>query len=381
MNGNTTVESLDPTGRPMEQPVQVEEPPKKKKTGLIIGIIIGLVVLIGGVVAAVVVVMNLRKPDPVLMAMQKIMGGEAPQNITIDGNIDLLSNNSDSPIKRININLDSDTMVGSMINTSSAVVTLTDRSDKDYSARVDEVYAAHGDIFFKIEGVTALLEDSNILSLVAGNTTSGEDASAMNSQMMNAIVGIIEAADGVWLRISLDDLQMADSSGLLSNSNISCITNLVSDVNKNSNSAAEIYNRYPFIKSSDKNIIIASKQNPIYEIGVDSNNFTNYIKAMQGTELAKSLYSCMGWNNNAEVTEEDVEEVVSTIPRVYAEVDHENNFTRLYLESEINNGTANATIDLGFSYPTNVNVTEPVEYTNYADFIQTLFTSMYNLQS
>ena len=381
MNGNTTVESLDPTGRPMEQPTQVVEPPKQKKTGLIIAIIVGLVVLIGGVTAAVVIAMNMKKDDAVLAAMQKIMSGEAPKNVAIDGDINLLSNNPDSPIKRINIDLDSDTVVGSMINTSSAVVTLTDQSDKDYSARVDEIYAAHGDVFFKVEGVTALLEDSNLLNVMMGDTTGSDDATTMNNQIMNTIVGVIEAADGVWLRVSLDDLQMTNSSGLLGSSNISCITDLVSDVNKNSNSAAEMYNKYPFITSTDKDIIVTAKQNPIYQISVDSKNFTNYVNAMQNTELAKSLYSCMGWNDNADVTEEDVEKVINAMPKVYAEVDHENNFTRLYLESDLNNGAANATIDLGISYPTNVNVTEPVEYTNYADFIQTLFTSMYNLQT
>ena len=79
-----------------------------------------------------------------------------------------------------------------------------------------------------------------------------------------------------------------------------------------------------------------------------------------------------------EMTESDVEKLVNVMPAIYAEVNSDNNFTRLYLESELAD-SATVTIDLGFSYPTSVNAEEPVEYTDFSDFIQTLFTSMYNL--
>ena len=88
----------------------------------------------------------------------------------------------------------------------------------------------------------------------------------------------------------------------------------------------------------------------------------------------------MGWENNATVSKEDVSEITSQMPKVYAEVNNDNNFTRLYLESDINDGVATATIDLGFSYPSNVNVSEPVEYQDFSEFIQTLFKDMYNLE-
>ena len=36
---------------------------------------------------------------------------------------------------------------------------------------------------------------------------------------------------------------------------------------------------------------------------------------------------------------------------------------------------------LGFSYPSSVTVSEPVEYTDFKDFLETLFESMYNTKS
>lgn len=427
---SVTVDSLDPTGRMMEQtaPQVVEPQAEHKKKGLIF-MIIGCILLIVGIAAAVAAAMlMMNKPDPVNAAMQKIMSGNAPKNVAIDGDINILVNDPTALIKRVNVDFDSKTVVGSMINTSSAVLTLTDRSNNDYSAKFEELYAANGDLYFKMEDVADLIENSHVLDLFTSNvdesetetncitdengvtncasvevtdctsaettdcvatlqesvTSEGSTASTETVTLMDGItqtmMSIVEAADGIWLRLSTDDLNLTDSTGLAANSNISCVTDLVNDVNKNSNSAFDMYSKYPFINSSDKNILIASKQNPVYQISLDTKNFTNYINAINNTELARSLYSCMGWSNNAAVTESDVAEIVNAMPKIYAEINSENDFTRLYMESDINDGAAHATIDLGFSYPKNVNVSEPVEYTDYADLIQELFTSMFNME-
>ena len=113
--------------------------PAKKKTGLIVGIIVGAIILISGIVAAVLII-SMNKGDAVAQAMQKIMSGNSPTNVAIDGDINIMVNASDSPIKRINIDLDSDIVTGSMINTSSAILTLTTESNKDFSMKFDELY-------------------------------------------------------------------------------------------------------------------------------------------------------------------------------------------------------------------------------------------------
>ena len=384
------------------------------------------------------------KPDAVTLAMQKLMSGDAPKNTTIDGDINILINDPFSPFKRVNIDLDSDTMVGSMINTSSAVLNLTDQSNNDYSLTFKEVYAANGDLYFMVSGLRNLLEDPQFMRLIGGETNSSSasglqtncigDETGMTNCVDTTVVDCVEGADvdcammqseetpsmiqlllpketiskieeldDAWLKISLDDLDSTGMDYMGGNSNISCVTNLVEDVNKNSNSAIEIYKQYPFIKSTDKDIIISSKQNPVYEVWLDSKNFTEYVNAIQNTDLSKALYRCMGWKNNITVTEEDVNEIVSQMPRTYVEIDHENNFTRLFLESEVGNTaddcdcpsdadctvvdcsstnrSLSITIDLGFSYPANINVSEPVQYTDFKDVIQTIFMSLYqNIQ-
>ena len=404
-----SVPSLDPMGRPMTQNVEVVEPPKPKKTGLIVGIIVGAVALIGIIVAVVIVMLNMNKANPVESAMQKILSGNAPQNVAIDGSINLLMNDRNQPLKRVNIDLDSDIIVGSMINTSSAVLTITDWSDHDYSVKFEEVYAANGDLFFKIEGATAALEDSGLLNLLnpnaapstncitdeSGNTNcetpivegdcAGEaDCAAEQSTvdtsnlLTNVILSVIEAIDGTYLRISTEELSMINNES--AGSPVSCITTFVSGVNKNSNSTVELYNKNPFIEASDKSVIISGISNPVYQVKINSERFADFINAMQNTEIAGSLYSCLGWSNNADIDVSDVDSLLSQLPQVYVEVNGNNDFSRIYLESDINDGVASATIDLGLSYPTNVNASEPVEYKDYSTLIQTVFKDIYQLE-
>ena len=297
-----------------------------------------------------------------------------------------------------------------MINTSSAVITFTDKKDQDYSMKIEEIYATNNNLFFKIEGAADAIQQSGLLNLVTSNTqqtnciadetgmTNCDSPAVMevdcadeedceeiegeiitqdknlNSALADALVSIIEAADGVYIKLSSEDLDLVGVESI-ETSSLSCISDLISNADKDSESTIQIYNQYPFVLSTDKNIPIASKQNPIYQISLDSKNLVGFINGIQNTEIVKSWYSCLGMEDNLAITENDTAELISRMPKVYTEINNENNFTRLYLESDLN-GEATATIDLGFSYPTNVNVSEPVEYTDFKDFIQTIFEGM-----
>ena len=87
----------------------------------------------------------------------------------------------------------------------------------------------------------------------------------------------------------------------------------------------------------------------------------------------------MGAENNVSLNEEDVAELLAEMPKVYAEVNGNYDFTRLYLETDISDGMASATIDLGFSYPQNVNASEPVEYTDFSEVIQQIMSGLFEM--
>lgn len=364
------VDSLDPNGRPMEK-VAPAAAPTKKKTGLIVGIIIGAVVLIGGIIAAVLLMMNTNKGDAVAQAMSKIMGGNAPTNVAIDGDITVLVNAAGSPIKRVNIDLDSDIITGSMINTSSAVLNFTTNDNKDFSVEFDEVYAANGDLYFKIDGITSVLEDSDLIEILSNG--------ALTSNTAAGIIDVFEVVDGVWLKISTEEMNALGGSFVSQDSPLTCVTDLVTDLNKNSNSTAELYNKYPFVTSTTENVVIPGKQGPVYQVSLDSKNFADFANSSINSDVMRRAYECMGYEDNVAVDEAEIEKMVARMPKVYVEVNGNNDFTRLYLESDVSEGAATATIDLGFSYPTNVNVSEPVNYTDFSKVITQIMSGFYNI--
>ena len=375
------------------------EPVKKKKTGLIIGIVIAVIALIGVATAAALILPKLGREDAVSLAMQKILTGNAPTNVAIDGEFNYLISQEGSPIKRININLDTDIMVGSMINTSSAVLTFTTFENKDYSVKFNEIYAADGNIYFKVDGATAALEDSGILDLIFAptvqdcsdeitdcsgvaecetddcvETLTDETLDADTKAETSGIIDIVEVVDGVWIRVSSDSLSSTDDSSILKESPISCVTDFVTTISKNFNVTADLYNKYPFITSTTKDVIIPSKNSQVYLIGVDNEKLAGFLKAMQNPDLVDDLCICLGYDDS-----EELDEVLNDFPKVYAEINGDNNFSRLYLESELDDGAATLTIDLGFEYPSNVNVTEPVDYTDFTEVIQQFFSGFYEL--
>lgn len=407
----------NPMDRPMEQAAPVEiTPTKKKKTGLIAGIIaVVAVLLIGGVAAALVLILN--QPDPVTAAMNKIMSGNAPANVAIDGNINIAINDEFSPISNVNIDLKSSGITSSMINDSKATVKTKIRNVGEFEVKFDEVYAGNGDLYFKIDGATSALEDSGILYLLNSSNQvdcSGGSIDCLNEETSTNCIGgvgtnclsedeyildggqsvldeetltyfasllnIVEVIDGEWLKISVDQLNMV-SGGVTADSDISCITNLVSEINTNSNSAIELYRKNPFVNSTNEGVTLESKNYPVYKIGVDSEKFANYVNSIQNTSLSSDLYSCLGWDDNVQISTDDVAEIVNTMPTIYAEVDNDNNFSRLYLVSNLNDGEGTMTIDLGFSYPANVNVSEPEEYKDFSKVLQEIMSSMFTIDT
>ena len=388
----------DPLARPMEQaPAAEPVQPKKKKTGLIIGIIITAIVLIGGGIAAALIIMNLNKGDAVARAIEKIVTGNAPENVAIDGTFTLTPNEESSLLSNIQIDLDSQASTKSLMNSSVANVTMNFENGNSASFEFDEAYAANGDLYFKLSGLTNAMEDytaamqnamletgvtgTDVVDCVSdGDEADCEEVetSLDTSGLLTGVLGIVENVDGEWLRISTDDLSGA--SGLApEESNASCLVDLVKNVKNYNNSVAEIYSKNPFITSTTEGVTLASKSGePVYKVTIDGEKFSAFINEFQNSELISNLFSCMGYENS-EVNVDNVIEDINSLPTFYVEVDKDYNFTRLYFTTDLADGGMTLTADLGFTYPTNINVAEPAEYTDFSNMIQEIFTSMYAL--
>ena len=277
--------SLD---RPMQQAAPVDVAPKKHKTGLIVGVIIAIIALVGGGIAAAMILRN--KKDSVSAAITKIVNGEAPDKIAINGDIKITASDSSALIPEINISINSKFREWSLINNSSATITATIRNAGNIEIQLDEVYASGDDLFVKLEGLTNAIEDSGLSYLIeaakklndvedCGDDSVCQDNSpsllqcigdeeCSESNIVNAgmeslvttgqivldegtiavISSIMDAAeiiDGEWVKISVGDLELFAGS-TLSTDNDSCIVDLASAIYANKHSAADLYNKYPF---------------------------------------------------------------------------------------------------------------------------------------
>lgn len=412
------VQTPDPMARPMEKaPAAEPAKPKKKKTGLIIGAIIAAVLAICGGVAAAIILINLNKDDAVAKAIGKIMNGDAPALMAVDGTVTLTSNDDTSPISNVEIALNAQTSTTSPLNSSKATVTANFASGGSTSFEFDEIYATNGNMYFKLSGLTNAMEDytaaltqalySGMTGVDCATDENGEMSCDEESEVVvdcesedgcettdvvvsdgsdtldlfSDTLSIIEGVDGEWLRISIDDFSNMVGAGNPTTdggTNSNCMINVIGDAKNYSNSIAEMYSKNPFIKSTTEGVTLASKSGePVYKVTIDEEKFTAFFKEFQNSALFNNLAGCVDYDKDDLL--EEIVEGINNLPTFYAEVDKDYNFTRLYFVSDLAESEMSVTTDLGFSYPTNINIAEPTEYVDFSDMIQEIFTSMYVL--
>ena len=359
---------MDPMERPMQRAVEELPPkPKKKKTGLIIAAVISLFIAIGCGVAAALILLNNNKEDVVATAFGRLISGGAPTNLAVDGTVNVEFNDASSAISDMQINLKAEGVAKSMINTASAKLNANLRDGKSFSVDLGEVYAANGDLYLRVDGVTNMMDSS----YSAGEVVTEEGTNS--AEALAGTLKLLEMIDGEWIRLSTDDLgTVAPATG---SSTTVCLTNLVNDLAANSNIILGIYNKNPFIASTTDKLQVLSEKNPIYKVLVDNEKLTGFLNEASGTAPMQNLAACTG-SENAEVSASAVEKTLREMPAVYVEIDENYNFTRLYVEYD--NGDMKVVADLDFTFPNNVNVPEPTEYKNLSTMLQELMTSMIN---
>ncbi|MBR0431138.1 hypothetical protein IJJ05_02525 [Candidatus Saccharibacteria bacterium] len=384
-------------------------PTGKKKTGLIVGMLVALFLAVGCGVAAVLMNMNANSGDPVAMAVNKIMNGEAPNNVAAKGAIDIAINDDESPVTNLKIDLDSEIIMSSLINNSKATLTATFKDAGDVTVEIDEMRAADGDLYLKVEGLMDALENPKLLKTMFYGETEASDVvvdcteeegcvedvvleeeeevvlddsdatadDAVLSQYAAYLANSLEIVDGEWVKVSLEEInEMMNSSETNTNS---CLVDLISDVNQNRNSFASIYSKNAFIGSATGEVSVVKKNDPIYRVAFDKENMLSFMSELDNSEIIKTFNECQVENDEDSISivenQDSIIEALSKLPAIFVEVNKDYNITRLY--STLSSDEISITVDLGFSYPENVNVSEPNEYKNLTDVMQQLFTSVY----
>lgn len=387
--------AADPLSRPMEKAPVIVAPtaePKKKRKWPIAAAIICLFIAVCCGVTAVLLTLNKNSGDAVTMAINRLINGETPSNVAIDGKINFKVNDITSPISEVNIELDMESVYSSMINSSVANVTVATRNGGDATFEFDEVYGANGDLYFKVDGATEALQKI-IDNIEYANPTVGEGANCANdladncletieeetsaAETLSLFMGVTTMLDGEWIRVSVDEI-IEMSNKATESSDTSCLIDFMSSIKNNSHRVTGVYKNNQFIISDSENLPIARKNNPLYKVSIDDKKFISFVDDMQNIDLTKDLYACLGYENES-VNNDNVAEDLKNLPDLYVEIDGNYNFTRLYLQTKTDDGGIEITADLDFNYPTNINVSEPVEYRDFSEVIQEIFSSLYEL--
>ena len=436
---------VEPVAQPEAQPapdVVIGGQPKKKKTGLIIGVFVCLLIAVGCGVAAILLTMK-GGGDPVTAAIGKLLSGNTSSNTSLSGSFEVMIDNEDSPISAVKVELDGKFVQNSMVNSSSAKITLTPTAGSDkISFEASEVYSSDGSLYIKLDGVGDALEDiidltttktvtpTNNLDIQtemncyneAGELTNCEEmVTDLSSGMFDEIVAIVDLIDGEWLMITTDEMASLFDGYTSETGSLTCMLDLMDDVKSNNNSAAELYNKNPFVTSTTEGLTVSKHSNTLYKLGFDSEKLKSYLDSAKDNDLLNKVSSCMGQEVRGSIDTEALTDALSELPDIYIEIDSNNDITRFYTKFEMPSGAevdcvedyyslddeayldddgfvddeewdemdgyygtdclpddssfgGTVIVDFDFAYPETINIAEPTEYTTFSELFQQLFS-------
>ena len=421
---------VNPMDRPMEKAPEKVEEPKKKKTGLIVGVLVCLLVAVACGVAAMLLIFNGNGGDQVTAALKKLMSNDTPKYVAMAGDISIKPGSMYSEISEAKVNFNANFISKSMVNSFDASFTAVSRSNgSETTLGLSEIYSEDGNVYLKISGAANLInslynnqntynydydymydyddldmEDvEEIIPLETDETILYDDEYVSGGSTLNDVISVItsvvKSIDNKWIKISTDELNSI-SGGVTYDQSAKCLVDFVNEASANSNSIAELYSKNPFITSSTEDMKVTSRRDTIYKIGIDSEKFVNYVESVEETELFKNFASCVGNGNSVpKIDKEEVDEMAENLPEIYVEINNDNLFTRFYVyyENERSEGVIydgyetfseesdeiiadtslqdSATIDLTFDYPTTINISAPVDYTNFTEIFQQVMSS------
>ena len=351
----------DPMARPMvKAAMPAEEPPKKKKTGLIIGLVVAVLVLAGAGVAAAILLAG--SGDPVAKALDKLASGNVPQYVKIDGAVEVKSDDSSSVISNMAIKIESDVDNNSSASSSKASLEVEMNKGKDLTLGLETVSTASGDLYLNISGIEDAV--TQYVKMVSGVTD--ESNSEIVAYYLKSFSEVFDMLDGKWLKVSTDDLKTLAESMNTSNQT-TCIADLAEEFKKGDQSLVEAYRSNPFISSTTEGVTLAKKGNgPVYKVVIDKDTYNGFKEKAKESSLAKKAAECLKATTSEETTD------LSEGTDIYVEVDNDSNFTRFYTSKSVTEdccpdgaecfracATMTATVDFNFSYPSSITIEEP----------------------
>lgn len=311
--------------------------PKKKKTGLIIGLVLGFLAIVGGVVAILFIFVFNKSGDPASNAFQKLLNGDN-RNIAVSGRVDV--NTGTAATINYTAAIDSVAKAG----TVSARIN-TNVNGLDAEVEVEARLTGDENVYLKVSGVKDIYlnalkqygfdcDEMDCDSLISSSTSSSND-------MFSGFLSL----EDKWIKIEGAKITSAFTlpAGLK-----------LDDISSHKNEVIDLYKKYPFIVSDTKDLKIAKKNDTLYKITIDYDKLASF-----ANEAVK--------NSGQSVDVSQVKDAIEKAGDVYAEIDNNGNFTRLYAGGQ----------DITISYPTNITVSAPEDYTTSSE-LESIFGQIFS---
>lgn len=386
-----------PVSRPIDTPSNTEskfvakdsivEPAGKKgsKKPFIIGAIVFLMIAIICGAAAIAIVVMGNNGDRVSKAIDKIMNGQGPSIVHIDGNITSVSDGgmpSDT-----SINFDGTFDLAKSTNKVSADITATYGSGTEVSVTLNELQAQSGDVFFKLSGLGDIIDmpsDESSAEMVQTNCVDGSGSTNCTvtspdttSNLLTLYSGIFEVIDDEWIRVS-DNFADSMKSLQLFDNNSTCLINALGTLPEYAGNLATKYKASPFITYSTDKLEISKKKNELYRLGFDQNKMSAFANSLSNNGFINELNACAGNTaTNSGISATDIQNIFSRFPSMYIEIDDNDNITRLYFKANIDTDTnsTTTTADLNITYPEKIQLQEPASYIEMSTLLNNIMTT------
>lgn len=329
----------------------------KAKPWLFAGMVICLLAAIACIVATILVLMNTKNQDVVGAAISKVIAGDFPNNITVNGSIDINDNSNSKLPSRVGINFTSSAIINLGINSTDAkMIVYPERSSDDIVLDFKTSYSKNGDFYVKFDGGSYENEETDEILLDEVDALLPNEISLLSSRTLPGPVALTKYE---WVKIPAN----LESKSNIKNGEdiIKCTTNFLFDLsteNKSSSDLAKFYNENPFMISTDTN----NNQGEKYQVKFDKNAFSQFVSKSSNISAIKNLSNCFGYKD-VRTAMSDIATIIESASEITMAIDKYHNIKNFDIVSDA------IVANLAFSYPDEVDELEQIEYKDISDAI------------
>ena len=275
-------------GQPI--PSAFQQPPKKKRTGLIVGIILGALALIAVIAAVLVYFLWYQNPEKVVT--DSVVGAMTSRKSITEGKITVKNDDVDVQIALKASNDAPKSSFDTTVKVSGDAIGDLGEFQMKLAGAIDD----DGTIYLKADGLQKIVDaaveiymksfDAELESYDA--TTRAQDKQMFEQQMSSLIDPIVSKIDGKWLKISSSDF--SDSK------EVKCVMDAMADIQKDSSYMQEVgdaYREHPFIVLSDEKVDSRDGAKG-YELDLNGmqGKGKDFSNALEDSKIAKKIEDC-----------------------------------------------------------------------------------------